>query len=138
MRKYFDITKHKQVKCVTVLLATHFGKKQGDFGMFTSCVLKDGMLRIDCWYPPCYDETPFQCEFTNSNGELLGSSTKSVFRNDSVFIRSGRVCHLFLNNHRNADKAVNFTCQLTRRKRLEKKILTVGYDKGKGEHQMST
>ncbi|KAL7831782.1 hypothetical protein AOLI_G00293300 [Acnodon oligacanthus] len=125
---------HIPILFLSLLFATHFGKKQGDFGILTSCSLRDGRLRFDCSYPPCDDSTPFQCDFTNENGDLLGSSTQLVFRSDTFFEDKNRLCQLYVSiNWTALVKPTNYTCTLTRRKRREVKNVTLEYKEGKDE-----
>ncbi|KAL7848739.1 hypothetical protein SRHO_G00203620 [Serrasalmus rhombeus] len=95
--------------------------------------MKDGRLRFDCSYPPCDDSTPFQCDFTNEDGDLLGSSTQLVFRNDAFFEDKNRLCQLYVNiNWTTLVKPTNYTCTLTRRRRKEVKNVTLEYMDGRG------
>ncbi|KAG7222466.1 hypothetical protein INR49_016235, partial [Caranx melampygus] len=100
------------------------GKKQGDFGIFTSCIAKNSSLRLECYYAACPQSPPFSCTFM-ANGVVLYTATndmcKMFFPDQSVLSANG---------------TTSYNCTLTRKKRTEEKQLTIDPRKRTGKRFM--
>ncbi|KAK2847477.1 hypothetical protein Q5P01_010476 [Channa striata] len=93
--------------------------KQGDFGIFETCITKNATLRLRCYYAPCPQVTSFTCKFI-WNGSVL-------------FEDSDELCKFYDHGHEYKSQIMNYTCELKRRKRTEKKQIIVDYTTRKGK-----
>ncbi|XP_035479332.1 uncharacterized protein LOC118299599 [Scophthalmus maximus] len=113
---------HISLSLLVLFFMGSTAKKQGDFGIFTACVTKNGSLRLNCHYAYCQSSPSFDCEFKTSDGVVMAKASDEMCK--FILPDQGRLA---------ANEAVSYNCTLTRRKRNEEKQITIDRSVRKGK-----
>ncbi|TNN01371.1 hypothetical protein fugu_010753 [Takifugu bimaculatus] len=109
---------------LVLFIGSTSGKKQGDFGIFSACVLNNS-LRLRCHYADCPDSPPYDCDFFTSEGSKISTEPD-------------RKCRIVLPNHPvlYSNTTTSYNCTLTRRNRNESKHITIDYSIRQGKQRI--
>ncbi|KAK7883160.1 hypothetical protein WMY93_029334 [Mugilogobius chulae] len=93
--------------------------KQGDFGTLRACT-RNNSLRLECFYANCTGSPSYSCHISSSD------VTPRVSTN---------MCKVTIKNHKSkyVNISTHFNCTLIRRKRVERRNVTVDYSIKKGK-----
>lgn len=106
-----------------------------DYGTLSACVYKNQSLKVECLYPACDDNTPFNCDLYDvkeNTRTLIGSSNWAMVNGKVSYLNaSSGKCILIIKDHATMylNKTKIYTCFLSRRRIKEEKNLTVKYNK---------